>query len=178
MTVEYSDASTDMMLSAPRQAVLLAGGAAFGSTDRMDAQTFWDRVSRPSTKHGCWDWQGRLSDRGYGVVSTAAGDRRAHRVAFEMRRGPIPEGMVLDHLCRNRRCVNPDHLEPVTPGTNVLRGVGSSALHARQTECIHGHPLKALASGKTPGRRYCQTCANARRARSRAALAAKLGSGK
>ena len=65
----------------------------------------------------------------------------AHRFAYELLRGPIPEGMTIDHLCRTRSCVNPEHFEVVTRGENVLRGVGPPAMNARKTHCAKGHPL-------------------------------------
>lgn len=117
---------------------------------------FWSQVRKTD---GCWEWTGRLNTNGYG--QTRVGDRRphAHRVAYELVVGPIPTGLQLDHLCRNRACVRPDHLEPVTQTENVRRGVGFSGLNARKTHCIHGHEFtqentRILVDG---GRR-CRTC--------------------
>lgn len=88
--------------------------------------TFWNLYSDkilPEPNSGCWFWVGGLSGRGYGVIYRKRGRNvRAHRVAVEMTKGPIPDGMVLDHLCRVHCCVNPDHLEAVTQGENVRRG--------------------------------------------------------
>ena len=70
----------------------------------------------------CWVWYGELNRNGYGRVWVQGKRLMAHRVVYESTRGPIPDGMVLDHLCRNRRCCNPDHLEPVTVKENTLRG--------------------------------------------------------
>lgn len=93
---------------------------------------------------GCWIWTGSTRG-GYGQIWTgvdAAGRRRnlaAHRVSYELARGAIPDGLDLDHLCRVLRCVNPDHLEPVTRRENILRGEAPAALNARKRLCIKGH---------------------------------------
>lgn len=88
------------------------------------------------SESGCWEWIGTLSSEGYGRFEKDL----AHRVSYRRSVGPIPEGLQLDHLCRNRRCVNPEHLEPVTGRINTLRGETLPAMNAAKTECIHGHP--------------------------------------
>lgn len=95
---------------------------------------------------GCWVWFGAQSGdvkggRGYGVVSMGTTTARAHRYVYEHLHGPIPEGLTLDHLCRNKLCVNPEHLEPVTTRENILRGEAPPAMNARKTHCKYGHPL-------------------------------------
>lgn len=87
---------------------------------------------------------------------------RAHRLVYELLVGPIPDGLQLDHLCRNRGCVRPDHLEPVTRRTNILRGTGPSAIHARKTQCPHGHPYDRTVTRRGTTERRCSTCENAR----------------
>lgn len=70
----------------------------------------------------CWIWEGARDSRGYGCIQFGGRPRKSHRVSYELHIGPIPEGLVIDHLCRNARCVNPAHLETVTQRENVLRG--------------------------------------------------------
>lgn len=124
---------------------------------------FWAKVRLDPS--GCWIWTASQQSKGYGQFGSRSGGCRrgkstqAHRIAYELRVGPIPEGMTLDHLCRNTLCVNPDHLEPVTRGENVLRGVGFSATNARKTHCPRGHDLTGENVYVTPtGRRNCRTC--------------------
>ena len=122
------------------------------------SQRFWAMVEQTP---GCWNWRG-VTTSGYGRIKVHGHTVVAHRVAWELLRGPIPEGLTLDHLCRNRGCVNPDHLEPVTGRENTLRGVGASAQQARKTHCKRGHPFDekntraCLRRGKPY--RECRTC--------------------
>lgn len=111
----------------------------------------------------CWPWTGQLFVNGYGRLRPHL---RAHRVSYELFVGPIPAGMDLDHLCRVRRCVNPDHLEPVTRRENLARGAGFIGQQLRKTTCLRGHPLAGtnLIPSKT-GRRQCRECHNLRRRR-------------
>lgn len=113
----------------------------------------------------CWEWPGCTVD-GYGYVSISkdgtAKRRYAHRVAYEYLVGPVPSGLVLDHLCRNRKCMNPKHLEVVTHRVNLLRGNGPTARNAAKTHCANGHPYDELNTyiyrgGKTPVR-MCRVC--------------------
>jgi hypothetical protein len=118
----------------------------------------------------CWLWIGNLGVTGYGYMSYQNVTYRAHRLAYMSANGPIPEGLVLDHLCRTRNCVNPDHLEPVTQLVNVMRGESFGATMARRTHCVHGHEFNPKNTRVDRiGRRHCRPCEAARMRRKRAA---------
>lgn len=121
---------------------------------------------------GCWVWLASTNGHGYGQLAVSRSrSRGAHRIAYELFRGPIPSGMTLDHLCRIRSCVNPDHLEIVSIRVNLLRGNGWSGRKARQTHCLRGHLLVAPNLNTTKdGGRQCRTCTNFRARRRRARL--------
>jgi hypothetical protein len=84
----------------------------------------------------CWEWQGSMTPAGYGRLGVEWETIQAHRYIYERLVGPIPEGLTIDHLCKNTRCVNPRHLEPVTAGVNTLRGDGPSGQNLRKTHCM------------------------------------------
>lgn len=113
---------------------------------------------------GCWIWQGSRFQRGYGRIHSHGRTLMAHRASYEIFRESIPEGLTIDHLCRNVRCVNPEHLEAVTVGVNVLRGFGAPAQFSRRTHCGEGHPLSGdnLQVLRRPFRRRCRHCHNDR----------------
>lgn len=102
---------------------------------------------------GCWIWTGKANDGGYGRIDHNGKSYRAHRAAFEAFRFTIPDEMVLDHLCRTRLCVNPDHLEPVTSVTNVKRGIWTT----RQS-CVNGHEFNDANTYWFRGYRCCREC--------------------
>lgn len=132
---------------------------------REPAETrFWAFVHFEPTS-GCWLWSGSGSD-GYGTFWINGRMLGAHRVSFMLHKGQIPKGMVLDHLCRNGMCVNPDHLEVVTIGQNVLRGVGTSATNARKQHCKRGHLFTEENTWRqADGGRHCRQCTRERQAR-------------
>lgn len=111
---------------------------------------------------GCWEWQRNLMKNGYGRFCLYAdGSVLAHRFAYEHFVGPIPEGMHVDHLCRNRRCVNPDHLEAVTPTENNIRSVPFRKKLATETHCANGHRWTDKTRYVSPsGTIACRACRN------------------
>lgn len=120
---------------------------------------FWSKVRfTPS----CWEWVGHRSIQGYGVLYFRRRAFRAHRAMAEVGGFQIPVGLVSDHLCRNRKCVNPEHIEFVTNKENVLRGNAPTAINAVKTHCIRGHEFSTKNTLRRDGKRQCRECANAR----------------
>lgn len=136
------------------------------------AEVFWTRVDK-QPGDACWLWLGSGDRCGYGLFWTGATTTTAHRVAYELAIGPIPDGLNLDHKCKTPRCVRPDHLDPVTHVQNIRRA------HGTQTHCGNGHEyaLAGFSRRGVDGRR-CLACHrdDARRRRNRKAIAAFLDS--
>lgn len=124
-------------------------------------ERFWPHVEKTAS---CWTWKGagRTLARGYGRFQPVLGSRKlvqAHRFAYELMRGPIPDGLQLDHLCRNHFCVNPAHLEAVTARVNSHRSLSVSGLNAAKTACPLGHPYSIFGHlDPKSGKRYCREC--------------------
>lgn len=121
---------------------------------------FWRSVER-RTDEECWPWNGELTEAGYGRFSLNGRKWMAHRVSWSIfKDGSIPEGLVLDHLCRNPKCVNPRHLEPISNRENTVVRTedGFAAKHARKTHCAQGHEYTAENTRIRRGRRECLTC--------------------
>ena len=107
------------------------------------------------TAEGCWQWAATLNQSGYGVFWAGGKNVKAHRFSYETFVGPIEDGMTIDHLCRNRACVRPDHLEKVTHQENVKRGLTS----ALKTHCAQGHPwTEENIRLDNRGARFCLPC--------------------
>jgi hypothetical protein len=126
----------------------------------MDNQTrnrFFEKVNTDENT-GCWNWIGAKTSGGYGNFAIKKVNFVAHRVSYELVNGEIPEGLHLDHLCRNRACVNPEHLEPVTQRVNLLRGETIPALHSAKTHCPSGHEYSEENTLIYRGSRHCKTC--------------------
>jgi hypothetical protein len=108
----------------------------------------------------CWPWMAGKNSKGYGYVYFDGTMVRAHILIYEVLKGKIPGNLELDHTCRNRSCVNPDHVELVTTKVNILRGVSPAAANARKTVCAQGHRLDEKNAYRRPdGGRNCRRCA-------------------
>lgn len=118
---------------------------------------FWSKVEKTPT---CWLWTAAKTRTGYGRFQFEGKARLAHRMAYELIRGPIPSGLTLDHLCRVRSCVNPAHLEAVPLRVNLLRGMSFVADNARKTTCPKGHPYEGanLYERSSRRNRRCRAC--------------------
>jgi HNH endonuclease len=124
----------------------------------MEWHERFDAKWMPEPMSGCWLWFGAQISEGYGQLVVDGKRAGAHRLAHERWVGPIPCGFVIDHLCRNPSCVNPEHLEAVTTRENLLRGVGPSAQNAVKTHCLRGHELAGANIRETKKGRICREC--------------------
>jgi hypothetical protein len=122
------------------------------------------RWKNPETD--CWEWVGSTSQNGYGLFWFRNKIAQVHRVSYILFVGEIPEGLVIDHLCRNIECVNPEHLEPVTRKENALRGVGWAGANSRKMVCPQGHSYSGDNLLITIRGRRCRTCHNSEATRS------------
>lgn len=101
-------------------------------------EKLWDKINKSST---CWFWFGAIDKDGYGIWTSKKKTYRVHRFMYELYNGKILSGMVIDHLCRIRNCVNPEHLRAITNKENILCGVGITAQNSRKIVCNKGHDL-------------------------------------
>ena len=126
--------------------------------------SFWAQVEKTPT---CWLWRGYTRSDGYGSISWDSRPCLVHRMAYEWLVGPIPRRLTIDHLCRVRHCVNPNHMEVVTNKENILRGVGLTARNAQKTHCLRGHPFDEINTYRYRGHRCCRICRDAATTRRR-----------
>lgn len=133
-----------------------------GEPARKAITAIKEHLEKKWSDYPCYEWQGYKTNLGYGQLGTAkklGKNLYAHRIVWEAVNGPIPEGLSLDHLCRNPSCISPHHLEPVTHKENCLRGVGVGAINSKKTHCKTGHAFDDLNTGYLKdGRRYCKEC--------------------
>ena len=118
---------------------------------------FWSCVEKTDQ---CWLWMGTILRNGYGQFTVRCRPFKAHRYSYELLKGKIPPGLTLDHLCRNRACINPDHLEIVTLKENLARGIGPTAMNSRKTHCKKGHVLAGGNLMMDGSSRMCRACRN------------------
>lgn len=118
-----------------------------------------DRFNSKIIKTGnCWEWISLKSTNNYGIFRLNNKNYSSHRLSYELYKGKIPEGLVIDHLCKNTLCVNPDHLEAVTQKINLYRGNTVTLNHSKKTHCPQGHEYSGKNLYLYEGSRYCKTC--------------------
>ena len=135
----------------------------FDGKGRWGGRSIADRIDASGD---CWEWIGGTVSTGYGRVSVKGKHQLVHRVVWEALVGPIPDGLQIDHLCRNRICCNPDHLEPVSSLVNSQRGE-SWAHHYKKTHCVNRHAFTVENTYHPPHRTNSRECRACRAERSR-----------
>ena len=145
--------------------MFLKTGDPCGSLRKPESERFWEKVDVRGPQD-CWNWKAAQDHNGYGSFKTEH-STRAHQWAYMHLVGPVPEGFVLDHLCRTQSCVNPAHLEPVTNQENLARGWGRRLRNGMANECINGHAYTPENTYIHPvsDQKVCKTCAGEARAR-------------
>lgn len=121
-------------------------------------KTIEDKIEKyvtVNTGNGCWEWTGGIQSQGYGTTRYEGKNWLVHRLVYTYYKGDIAAGLVIDHMCKNKVCCNPDHLQTISPKENVLLGEGPTAKNSKKEECLYGHAYDAL---DKRGFRYCRTC--------------------
>lgn len=147
--------------------------------DDLTLSRFWSKVDKSAGDEACWPWMASLSQKGYGYFWADGRVTYGHRVSFQIHNQPISEGMMVDHICRNRACVNPSHLREVDNRVNTLENsISVPAKNAAKIECSKGHVFDTDNTGYYTDRygrtcRFCKECKRAsyQRAKDRAAIA-------
>lgn len=139
-----------------------------GHQRRRPPERIFDQIEK---KGDCWLFIGNINRGGYGRLSINGRHTFAHRASWELSNGPIPDGLTIDHLCRTRSCINPKHMELVTIGENVLRGIGITARNVKKTHCPKGHEYNEKNTKGRDGKRHCGVCERERYHRRKECLA-------
>lgn len=134
------------------------------SLSRSDERRLWAKIEKTD---GCWLWTAGKTPAGYGKFWLSGATELAHRIVYIALVGTVPYNLTLDHTCRVRHCVNPDHLDPVTQQENTLRSpIAPAAINAKKTHCLKGHPYSAanthIANGRRREERQCRECSRIR----------------
>lgn len=165
--VSIPDGVLDDLYITMQSQMLRESAAASTASKLKDAIIKFEEKIMPIPFSGCWVWMGAMANKtGYGKCWNGVDHEGAHRFSYRVHKGPIPDEFVIDHMCRVRLCVNPDHLRAVTQHENVMCGEGAAAKNARRTHCTSGHSLadayEKYDYRSDDGRktRHCKTCAN------------------